>query len=313
MPHVCDVSRHPRCSGEEAQNRWASCAISSINTAVAVCTWRSFVRVQVLGQVTPFSPHSHPGQQDQSHSQVTEGKLSPREDVCDLSPVVFPGHPWKATFPSAAFLQPASEAGPQGAPEAEGPTPAIAAETRLVLVSPGAERGQPVLAELLHPRLGRSSPLDLLGRGCLPALHKQLPATRPLIRQMQGRSCTVQGHPSSTDSWAAALIKRAPWLWRDESRPASVCKCFLQWVRRCLGRPFSMGRVCPEGLSRCGARGLIPYTVGEGGSLSRCRAQDSIPCTGRGGAGLSRCRSQGLIPCIGRGSVGVSAGAELRA
>lgn len=52
---------------------------------------------------------------------------------------------------------------------------------------------------------------------------------------------TVQGHPSSADSWAAALIKRAPWLWGDELRPASVCKRFPQCARRCPGRPFRAG------------------------------------------------------------------------
>lgn len=111
----------------------------------------------------------------------------------------------------------------------------------------------------LPPRLGRPSLCGLLGRHCPPALHRQLQDTGPLTGQMPA-ALTVQGHPSSADSWAAALIKRAPWLWGDELRPAPVCKRFPQCAWRCLGRPFCAGPgpFLRLGVGRGGARQVSP-------------------------------------------------------
>lgn len=65
------------------------------------------------------------------------------------------------------------------------------------------------------------------------------PATNKTDAGLLSRS---KGHPSSADSsWAATLIKRAPRLWGDELRPASVCERFLQQGWRHVGWPFCPG------------------------------------------------------------------------
>lgn len=72
VPYTCDViSRRPR--------RSAVTTAAFASTQHFPPTRWCFVRVQLLCQVTAFSPPSHPEQQVPSRSRVTEGKPSPRE------------------------------------------------------------------------------------------------------------------------------------------------------------------------------------------------------------------------------------------